>query len=417
MATITRARMGPAMADTSLGRDVAFNPDDWAMRRNAPMTYAAMRERCPVAHSTSLGGFWTIARYEDVFAVARDPATFSSASGVLIPPLESDARLLPMESDPPFHTDLRRALISFFSPRQIEPLEPLVRSLANDLLDPVLTEGIHDLSRDYAWRIPTATTCHLLGITPLDQFHEWAEQIVYGRSEDPESSAAASRAAWSYIDRVVEARESRPGTDLISTVLGAHVQGRRLSRKEAVDTSFFLFLAGLDNTAFAIRASLLSLAGERSLRERLREEPALLPSLVEEWLRLSSPVPGLCRLTTRDVELGGVVVPAGERVYLMWGSANRDPQEFVDPDALIPDRLPNRHMAFGVGIHRCLGAPLARLEIRVAVEQVLTRARDLDLDFELGASEQVEPIGLGSLPIRFVRRNGAFPGTGLTSSG
>jgi len=397
------------MADTSLGRDVAFNPDDWAMRRNAPMTYAAMRERCPVAHSTSLGGFWTIARYEDVFAVARDPATFSSASGVLIPPLESDARLLPMESDPPFHTDLRRALISFFSPRQIEPLEPLVRSLANDLLDPVLTEGIHDLSRDYAWRIPTATTCHLLGITPLDQFHEWAVQIVYGRSEDPESSAAASRAAWSYIDRVVEARESRPGTDLISTVLGAHVQGRRLSRKEAVDTSFFLFLAGLDNTAFAIRASLLSLAGERSLRERLREEPALLPSLVEEWLRLSSPVPGLCRLTTRDVELGGVVVPAGERVYLMWGSANRDPQEFVDPDALIPDRLPNRHMAFGVGIHRCLGAPLARLEIRVAVEQVLTRARDLDLDFELGASEQVEPIGLGPLPVRFARRNATSP--------
>jgi cytochrome P450 len=397
------------MADVSPGRDVAFDPDDWDMRRNAPMTYAAMRERCPVAHSTSLGGFWTIARYEDVFAAARDPATFSSASGVMIPPLEFDARLLPMESDPPFHSDLRRALISFFSPRQIEPLEPLVRSLANDLLDPMLTEGIHDLSSDYAWRIPTAMTCHLLGITPLDQFHEWAEQIVYGRAKDPESAAVASQAAWSYIDRVVEARESQPGTDLISAVLGAHVQGRRLSRKEAADTSFFLFLAGLDNTAFAIRASLLSLAEERSLRERLREEPALLPSLVEEWLRLSSPVPGLCRLTTRDVELGGVAVPAGERVYLMWGSANRDPREFVDPDALIPDRLPNRHMAFGVGIHRCLGAPLARLEIRVAIEQVLTRARDLDFDFELGASGQVEPIGLGPLPIQFVRRNATSP--------
>jgi cytochrome P450 len=192
-------------------------------------------------------------------------------------------------------------------------------------------------------------------------------------------------------------------------VLGVHVRGRLLSRKEAVDTVFFLFLAGLDNTAFAIRACLLSLAEERSLRERLREEPALLPSLVEEWLRLSSPVPGLCRLTTRDVELGGVVVPAGERVYLLWGSANRDPQEFVDPDALIPNRLPNRHMAFGVGIHRCLGAPLARLEIRVTVEQVLTRARDLDFDFELTASEQVEPIGLGPLPIRFVRRNATSP--------
>jgi cytochrome P450 len=176
-----------------------------------------------------------------------------------------------------------------------------------------------------------------------------------------------------------------------------------------VDTVFFLFLAGLDNTAFAIRASLLSLAEDRCLRERLREEPALLPSLVEEWLRLSSPVPGLCRLTTRDVELGGVVVPAGERVFLLWGSANRDPQEFADPDVLIADRLPNRHMAFGVGIHRCLGAPLARLEIRVAVEQVLTRARDLDFDFELTASEPVEPIGLGSLPIRFARRNATSP--------
>ena len=143
-----------------------------------------------------------------------------------------------MESDPPFHSDLRRALIGFFSPRQIEPLEPLVRRLADDLLDPVLTEGIHDLSRDYAWRVPTAMTCHLLGLTELDQFHEWAEQIVYGRGEDSASSAAASRAAWSYIDRVVEARESRPGTDLISTVLGVHVQGRRLSRKEAVDTVF-----------------------------------------------------------------------------------------------------------------------------------------------------------------------------------
>ena len=314
-----------------------------------------------------------------------------------------------MESDPPFHSDLRRALISFFSPRQIEPLEPLVRRLADDLLDPMLTEGIHDLSRDYAWRVPTAMTCHLLGLTELDQFHEWAEQIVYGRGVDSASSAAASRAAWSYIDRVVEARESRPGTDLISTVLGVRVRGRRLSRKEAVDTVFFLFLAGLDNTAFAIRASLLSLAEDRCLRERLREEPALLPSLVEEWLRLSSPVPGLCRLTTRDVELGGVVVPAGERVFLLWGSANRDPQEFADPDALIADRLPNRHMAFGVGIHRCLGAPLARLEIRVAVEQVLTRARDLDFDFELTASEPVEPIGLGPLPIRFVRRNATSP--------
>jgi cytochrome P450 len=399
------------MAGKSLGGDVAFDPLDWEMRRNAPATYAAMRERCPVARSTSWGGFWTVARYEDVFAAARDPATFSSASGVLIPPLASDAQLLPMESDPPFHSDLRRALIGFFSPRQIEPLEPLVRRLADDLLDPVLTEGIHDLSRDYAWRIPTAMTCHLLGLTELDQFHEWAEQIVYGRGEDSASSAAASRAAWSYIDGVVEARESRPGTDLISTVLGVRVRGRRLSRKEAVDTVFFLFLAGLDNTAFAIRASLLSLAEDRSLRERLREEPALLSSLVEEWLRLSSPVPGLCRLTTRDVEIGGVVVPAGERVFLLWGSANRDPQEFADADALIADRLPNRHMAFGVGIHRCLGAPLARLEIRVAVEQVLTRARDLDFDFELTASEQVEPIGLGPLPIRFVRRNATSPVT------
>lgn len=373
-----------------------WDPYDPAFRADPFPTYARFRRECPVGWCRRYGGFWVVSRYRDVFELARDSEAFCSARGVVIPPFPFEGRALPMEADPPEHDGLRKILMSDFSANTTAAREAMIRDGARELIDGFAQARGADLSEQYAKLLPTAVICRLLAIDELGgEFQQWAERIVYDRTGDPGRVRAAAHAIFGFFQRLIPERRRHPGDDFISVLLRAEVEGEQLSDKTVLDFCWFLLIAGLDNTAFTIRNLLLQIDRLPGLRAALLEAPERIPTAVEETLRMFSPVWGLARTATRGVAVGGQRIAEGERVLLLFASADRDEEEFPEPDRFLLGRTPNRHLAFGIGRHRCLGAHLARLEVRVAVEEILQRLPDYQVTGEVGWNE------LGPLPVRF----------------
>lgn len=345
--------------------------------------YDTIRAECPVFHTDSYGGYWVVVGHETLRQVARDPETFRSGSGSMIPPMGVVRRLLPMESDPPDHPRFRDLLVPMLSPGQAKELEPLVRKVARELLMGLLPSGQADLNEAFAKQLPMHVITRVLGLERSQQFWDWTETLIYGRLEAASSDRIVEAAIGmlAYFEALLaERRESgRHGHDVIGALLDAERDGV-ISRSETTDLCFFLLIAGLDNTAFAIRASIWHLATHPTDRERLMLDPELVKRGVEEVLRLYAPVPGLSRTVAASTELDGNELEEGERVLLAFGAANRDGEAFEDPDVFRLDRRANPHVAFGVGPHRCIGLHLARLELRVAIEEVLRIMPDLRLE-------------------------------------
>ena len=355
-----------------------FDPHDAAFRSDPFPMLDRMRSECPASWTDAYGGFWAITRYRDVLAVLRDPSNFRSGDGVVIPPLLGAGRMIPMEMDPPRHSDLRKALAHGFSHGTVQKLESFARETVREILDRTIEGTRCDLGT-LAAVLPLRIVSSMLGISPhVESFRRWEKAILHRRVTDPEGGREAGESLRRYFEEEIGRRVERSGAeppeepDLIDALMSCRLEGRRMSRDELVDACCFLLLAGLDNTAFALWAGFWYLAEHPELQEELRGEPALIPPFGEEILRLYAPVPGLARTSARDAELGGSRIRAGERLYLLWAAADRDPEEFEDPDRFVMHR-PNAHLAFGSGIHRCLGAPLVRLELRVGVEEVLGR--------------------------------------------
>jgi cytochrome P450 len=354
-----------------------FDPHDPSVRSRQPEAYRRLREECPVAHSNAWGGFWFASRYRDIFRVARTPEKFLSGPGVVFPEIGHGRPLLPMDSDPPRHSLYRRLLLPRFSPQAMTEIEPQVRRRVADLIEQFYARGKAELTEDVAKKVPMFVICRMLGIEQdVSTFWTWADELVYGRLEKDSDVRSAADQLYGYFETVVAERRNAPGEDLISLLIFGDLNGERLTHQEVLDHCFFLLLAGLDNTAFGIRALLWYVASEPSIRRTLREKPELIPSAVEETLRLFTPVTGLARTVVEDTTLAGCTIPAGDRVLLLWGSANRDEREFEAAEEFRLGRSPNRHLAFGIGIHRCLGSHLARMEMRVTLEEVLRRIPD-----------------------------------------
>jgi cytochrome P450 len=345
--------------------------------------YDAIRDECPVFHSDSYGGFWVVVEYETLRQVARDSETFCSRYGSMIPPLGVNCRLLPMESDPPDHARFRDLLVPMLSPVRVKQFEPLVREVARERLTRLIRAGHADLNEDFAKQIPMHVITRVLGIERSQKFWDWTETLVYGRLE-PDSTdriVEASSQLLAFFEALLAERR-RAGQhrdDVIGALLDAEQDGR-INPSETRDLCFFLLGAGLDNTALAIRAAIWHLAAHPGDRNRLLGDPELVKRAVEEVLRLYAPVPGLSRTVTSTTELGGRRLVAGERVLLAFGAANRDRGAFEHPEAFRLDRRANPHVAFGVGPHRCIGLHLARLEIRVAIEEMLALTPDVCLE-------------------------------------
>jgi cytochrome P450 len=348
-----------------------------------------LRERCPVAHSDRYGGTWLPVRHEDVAAVAYDTEHFTSRSVVVseVRPGPDDlpapiGLAPPITSDPPFHPLARRLLLPAFAPKAIAALEPFTRELCVELLDATAGQSQVDAAVDYAQHIPLRVIVRMLGFPQedADLFRRFIRMVL----EDVDQSAEERQAIVdegeldAYMDARIAEHVAEPQDDLTSFLLDAELDGNRLDPDHVRGTMVLLMIAGIDTTWSAIGASLWHLAENPDDRRRLATEPELMATAVEEFLRAYAPVT-MARLVATDFDFRGRHMKEGDWLLLPFPAANRDPECFADPDKVQIDRAENRHAAFGLGIHRCIGSNLARMELRVALEEWMKRYPDFEL--------------------------------------
>lgn len=364
--------------------------------------YRSMRESQPVFYDEQSGA-WLVFRYDDVQHILLDPATFSSNRDVSS---DNPISASMISSDPPRHRQLRNLATQAFTPRTVARLEPRITSIVNDLLDHVEDKGEMDVIRDLAFPLPVTVIAELLGIPSTDQmqFKQWSEAIV-GNSE--ESYMTAQREMAFYFLSLIAQRRSAPQDDLITALIEAEVDGEHLPDVELLGFCILLLVAGHETTTNLIGNAILCFDEHPQVMDELRAEPALLPSAVEEALRYYSPVKSLGRVATVDTTLRGQHIKAGQFILPIFASANRDEEQFPNADTFDIRRTPNRHLAFGHGIHFCLGAPLARLEARIALGAVLERFSQIrrDRSIPLHLKESGIIFGLQSLPITFDKQS------------
>jgi len=338
-----------------------------------------LRERCPVAHTDRFGGGWLPTRYADVSAIAYDTERFSSRSIIMSnfrPPREAApiGGSPPISSDPPFHHDARKLLLPAFTRTAVERQEPATRALCHSLIDDFGGRDIVDAARDYAQHIPMRVIADMLGFPAEDgpQFRKFVENTLEGVNLPPEERIARMSALFDYLLEQIHDHIDNPRDDLTMFLINAELYGRKLEPSHVAGTMALLLIAGIDTTWSAIGASLWHLAKEPADRERIVAEPALLPTAIEEFLRAYAPVT-MARLVKNDMQWNGVDMKADDWILLSFPAANRDPAQFDRAADVVIDREVNRHAAFGLGIHRCVGSHLARMELRVALEVWLAR--------------------------------------------
>lgn len=356
--------------------------------------YRQLREDGPVRHAVLAGGLdaWLVTRYDDGLAALSDPRLSSDVRDASDPRLlaqlpesEREAMMSNMlRADPPDHTRLRRLVSKAFTARRVAELRPRVQEITDRLLDAVVPAGRAELVADFALPLPVTVISELLGVPVEDRhdFQRWTDaMLVRGeRLPDPVVVDDAWRRMRDYLTRHLEAKRVRPGDDLLSALTSAHDREQRLNDDELIAMTFLLLVAGYVTTVNLIGAGIAALLTHPDQLALLREHPHLLPDAIEEFLRYDGPVsPGIARFAREDVEIAGVTVPRGATVLVASAIADRDPARFPDPDTLDVTRRDNAHLAFGHGIHYCLGAPLARLEGRIAIGTALRRLPDLTL--------------------------------------
>jgi len=379
--------------------------------------FARLRESRPVAPvwMPGYGRAWLITRYEDVRAALTDPRLASKPrweqGGGQSPADAAGGVHALLNIDPPDHTRLRRLLQKAFTPRRAVQLRPRAEEIAAGLLDEMAAGGdVIDLLDSYARPFPITVICELLGIPVADRGWIWVKVTDYGKAG--EELQRVPRELGAYFTGLIAAKRAEPGSDLLSALVHAHdgagpegvVQGGALTGTELLSAAYHLVMAGFDTTVNLIASGMLALLAQPGEMARLREDPSLLPAAVEELARFTSPVNHVtARFTTEDLPIGDVVIPAGEQVLVATGSANRDPAQFAGPDRVDLGRDTSGHVAFGHGIHYCLGAPLARMEAEVALGALLGRFRAISLVVPL-EELRWRPVslmnGLESLPVR-----------------
>ncbi|MFJ2135215.1 cytochrome P450 [Streptomyces sp. NPDC087845] len=356
--------------------------------------YRQLREDGPVRRAVLAGGIeaWVVTRYEDGLSALSHPQLSSDARDA------SDPRLLErlpatdrgsmlhtmLRANPPDHTRLRRLVSQAFTAHHVAGLEPRIQEIADRLLDEIVPAGRADLVESFALPLPVTVISELLGVAVTDRhdFQRWADDLILQGTELPDR--ARLDGAWqqmsAYLAGLLEAKRAHPGDDLLSALIVARDEERRLDEDELISMAFLLLVAGYITTVNLIGSGIAALLAHPGQLRILRDDPALLPGAIEEFLRYDGPVnPGIARFAREDVTIAGVDIPRGATVLVASAIADRDPEHFPDPDRLDITRRDNAHLAFGHGIHYCLGAPLARLEGRIAIATALRRLPRLAL--------------------------------------
>ncbi|MEU8381771.1 cytochrome P450 [Streptosporangium sp. NPDC048865] len=366
-----------------------------------------LRRRCPIARTERFGGAWLPTRYEDVAAIAYDTERFSSRSIIVSnfrPPREVApvGGTPPISSDPPFHHDARKLLLPMFTKTRVARQEPATRAFCHSLLDELEGQDVIDAARDYAQHIPMRVISDMLGFPPEDgpQFREFVENALQGINLPPEERIPRMEKLFSYLLAQIRDHVDNPRDDLTTYLVNAELYGRKLESLHVAGTMALLLIAGIDTTWSAIGASLWHLAKTPADRERLVAEPALLPTAMEEFLRAYAPVT-MARLVKEDMHWNGVDMKADDWILLSFPAANRDKAQFDRADEVVIDREVNRHVAFGLGIHRCAGSHLARMELQVALEVWLERIPSFSLDDPAAVTWATGQVrGPRTLPLR-----------------
>jgi cytochrome P450 len=395
--------------------DIQFNPMDPEFVADPYPMYHRLRAEDPVHHSPL--GFWVLTRYPDVMTMLRDPrltkepiAAFVAARfGVAVPP---GIGLSMLDRDPPDHTRLRGLVSKAFTPRALEGLRPHIQQIVDGLLDEAQRRGSMDLIEEFAYPLPVRVICEMLGVPVKDheRFKQWGLDIARGldaimlgpESEVAVRSVAGRRALSNYFRELIAERRSAPRDDMLSALIAAEEAGDKLNEEELLATCILLLVAGHETTVNLIGNGTLALLRHPAELRRLRENPGLITTAVEELLRFDGPVQRTARIPSEDITIGGVTIGKGEMVMPFLGAADRDPAQFSDPDRLDITRADNRHIAFGMGIHFCLGAPLARMEGQIAINTLLARLPKLALATDRPRFRQSLTLrGLETLPVSF----------------
>ncbi|HXW85685.1 MAG TPA: cytochrome P450, partial [Candidatus Binataceae bacterium] len=356
-----------------------------------------------------------VARHAHVAGALRDYEHFSSVPSLSVPAPEYKGPFYPerdlLGQDPPTHTHLRRLISRDFTPKRIRELEPRIREIAREILERAEARGEFDLMSDLANVLPVKVIAEMLGVPPANyaMFKDWSDRVIEAGNQFPGSGPPskeaidAIEALASYFREEVAARRKQPGADLVSALVAARDQADALSENALLQFIVLLLLAGNETTTNLIGNGTLALMRNPEQLELLRREPTLLPRAIEEMLRYDPPVQATGRFTRSAFELGGVEIPARALTVMVLAAANRDPAQFADPERFDITREPNDHLAFGEGIHFCIGAPLARLEARVVFEEMLGRFAQLRLkspDQQVAYKGSYFLRGLASLPMQ-----------------
>jgi cytochrome P450 len=359
---------------------VDLDPIPQVCRSDPYPVYRELREQHPVYH-VAPRDLWVLSRYADIQSVLRSPGHFSSAQGVVPNGYAPEASTI-ITSDPPGHTAMRKTVGRAFTPKRMAELEPRIRELAQELVASLPGDGCIDAIEEFCDALPYLVMAELLGLEGTDRevLKRCGQAIV--SEVDAESMQVATRELSEHLAGTIAERRRHPRDDLISVLLSDSPEGDALAEEELLGLCFLLTVAGTETTTSGMGNALVMLDRYRDERSRLIADPSLLVTATDELLRFDSPVQGLSRVATEPVAINGTLIPEGARIHLLFASANRDPQAFPDPDRFDITRTPNPHMAFGFGIHRCLGTSLARTEIRVGLDEFLARFPDYQVDDE-----------------------------------
>jgi len=391
---------------------VEYNPYAYAAHEDPYPIYRALRAEAPVYRNDALG-FWALSRHADVLAAFRDPVRFSNRNGVSLDPAAwtpaAQATMSFLAMDPPRHTRMRALVSRGFTPRRIADLEPRIREVARQHIDRFIDAGRCDFIRDFAGKLPMDVISEMLGVPEADRdtLRRWADAVVHreeGITDVPPAALEAAAAILGYFnDHVAECR-ARPRNDLTGALLAAEIDGDRLTDYEVLGFLFLMIIAGNETTTKLLGNALYWLWRHPDQRALVRADPTLVARWVEETLRYDGSTQALARTVTADVELHGHTLRAGDRAVLLVGSGNRDERVFSDADRFDLGRDTSAMLSFGQGTHFCLGAALARLESRVALEAVHARLPDYEIDAaNLVRVHSVNVRGFAAMPIEFTR--------------
>jgi len=366
--------------------------------------YQRLHEECPVAHSTDLGGYYTFTKYADVVQAALNHRAIRSGRPFV--PMPDFSGQIPITLNPPEHTPYRRALNRYFKPDAMARLEPILREQVSTLLGPILERRSGEMMAEFSFPLPALALAALMNMpqSASDEFMEHMRTLDAINWDPAKVNEMIFGMFASTVSRIIEERrgnELDPEVDLISGAMLLEIDGRRLTDDEVVQIGVQVVAAGHQTTAEALGAAIYRLATNPATQARLRRHPELIPSAVEEFLRVETPLHELARDVSEDVEIGGCPIPKGARVALNFGAANLDEEQFEHADACIIDRSPNKHLAFGHGVHKCVGAPMARLELVIALEELLARTRSFDLAGPTSTSTSTFLAGFKTVPVQF----------------